>query len=40
MSAKDDTAQSDTLEKIFTGLKNKNYEVRLQRAKDLRKYVS
>lgn len=39
MSATDAPAQIDPLDKIFFGLKNKNADVRLQSAQDLRKYV-
>lgn len=34
------TAQTELLDQIFQGLKNKSAEVRLQSARDLRRYVS
>jgi FKBP12-rapamycin complex-associated protein len=33
------STQTDILSQIFQGLKNKNYEVRLQSAVELRRYV-
>lgn len=39
MSAADTPAQVDPLDRFFAGLKNKNPEVRVQSAQDLRKHV-
>lgn len=34
------STQTDTLDQIFAGLKNKNHEVRVQSAVELQRYVS
>lgn len=39
MSTKDVPSAAEPLEKIFTGLKNRSGEIRLQSAQELRKHV-
>lgn len=39
MASSDPSAHSEALDRIFLGLKNKNAEVRLQSAQELRKHV-